>query len=306
MTEGDKSIGTRGTEGLAVEGRSSEGSATVPRALRQGLLRFGEVEVPCYVLADGTALLTARGILRVFAGGKEGDLRRFLPRIPGISNDFSLVVSVRFRLADNNAIADGYPAEVLIDLCNLYVRALAAGTLHPKQVPLAVRAAVIVTSCAKAGITAAVWEATGYDKIKAAGALQDKLALYLREAAGPWERMFTHEFFLEMARLFHLELRSDGKRPLVFAAFLREFFYEGLDAQLYAALKGKNPRLPELEGERQYRHHQFLTPAARERFVRHQRDVLLLMRTSTHVADFRMRFNAHFRGGGLQLAFGGV
>lgn len=146
------------------------------------------------------------------------------------------------------------------------------------------------------------WEVSGYDEVKAAGALQDKLALYLQQNAGAWVQFFYHAFFVVVARLYHLELRADGKRPMVFAAFLAEFFYEGVDAEV----KQINPRRQELEGERRYRHHQFLTEPARERFLRHQRDELLLMRTSANHADFRMRFNAHFRGGGVQLAFGGV
>lgn len=283
---------------------ASANDRNIPRARYEGTLRFGTIEVPCYVLADGTPLLTSAGITRIFASSKEGNLSGFLARIHGVSSEFSLPPSARFHLPSNNAIAVGYPGSVLIDVCTLYVQALAAGTLHPKQVPLAARAAAIVTACAKAGITAAIWEATGYDKVKVAGALQDKLAATLRHEAGQWERLFSPEFFAELAKLFRLRLGPDGRRPMAFAGFLAEFFYEWFDADVYAAVKAKNPRREGLGGEREYRHHQFLTAFARERFERHQRDVLLLMRASTDLTDFRMRFNAAFRGGGLQLALG--
>lgn len=281
---------------------ASANDGTVPRALHEGTLRFGTTEVPCYVLADGTPLLTSAGITRIFASSKEGNLSGFLARIPDVSSDFSLPPSVRFRLPSNNAIAVGYPGSVLIDICALYVQALAAGTLHPKQVPLAARAAVIVMACAKTGITAAIWEATGYDKVKLAGALQDKLAATLRHEAGRWERLFSPEFFAELAKLFRLKLGPDGRRPMAFAGFLAEFFYEWFDRDVYAAVKQQNPRVAELGGEREHCHHQFLTAFARERFERHQRDVLILMRASTSLDDFRMRFNAAFRGAGLQLS----
>lgn len=199
---------------------NANSSTQVPRALRDSVVRFGDVEVPCHVLPDGTDLITSRGILRTFAGGKEGDLGRFVARIPGVSSDFSPVASTRFRLATNNAVAEGHRAEVLVDICNLYVRALIVGALHPKQVPLAMRAAAIVSACAKVGITALVWEATGYDKVKAANALQDRLALVLREEAAEWAVLFTPAFFAELARLFGLELRGDGRRPMCFAAFI--------------------------------------------------------------------------------------
>lgn len=38
---------------------ASANDGTVPRALHEGTLRFGTTEVPCYVLADGTPLLTS-------------------------------------------------------------------------------------------------------------------------------------------------------------------------------------------------------------------------------------------------------
>lgn len=283
--------------------RPVNSSAPIVRALRDGTLAFGDVEVPCYVLPGGDDYLTSAGITRVFASSKEGNLSGFLARIPGVSSDFSLVPSTRFRLPNNNAVADGYRAEVLVDICNLYVRALAAGALHPKQVPLAARAAVIVTACAKVGITALVWEATGYDKVKAANALQDRLALVLREEAAEWAVLFTPAFFSELARLFRLELRGDGRRPMVFAAFIAEFFYGWLGRDVYDAIKARNPRREALDFEREHKHHQFLTEPARAQFDRHQRDVLILMRASSGLDDFRMRFNAAFRGGGLQLSF---
>lgn len=306
MNEGDRSIGMRGTEGHAVEGRAIVVNATVPRALREGELPIGAIRVPCYALADGTALLTGAAILAVFAVANNRHFGRFVERIPVDSGQIPLWPEVRFRAPSNNAIAVGYRADVVVDVCDLYIRALAAGTLHPKQMPLAIRAAVVSAALGKVGITALIWEATGYDKVKAAGALQDKLALVLREEAGAWEQLFPHEFFVEVARLYRLELRADGRRPMVFAAFLAEFFYEWFDAEVYDAMKRRNPRRPELDGERRHRHHQFLTPPARARFVQHRGEVLRLMRATPHLADFRMRFDAAYRGAGLQLAFGGV
>lgn len=277
---------------------------TIPTAILASTLKFGETEVPCCVLSDGTPLLTTGGILGVFAAVKDGNLERYIARIPGDSSKIPLRSETQFRVPGNNAVATGYKADALVDICNLYVKALAAGTLHPKQVPLAMRALVILSASAKAGITALVWEATGYDKVKGEAALQDKLAAALRSEAGPYKVLFTPEFFGSLARMFNLSLRPDGRKPMVFAAFLAEFFYSWFDDDVYEAVKDRNPRVAELQGERAFLHHQFLTDFARERFEQHQRDVLVLMRSSANLADFRMRFNAVFRGGGLQLSFG--
>jgi hypothetical protein len=306
MNEGDQSVHALEVETPMTEADTIEATGAIPRALYQGVLRFGEIEVTCYVLADGTALLTTRGILAIFAGHERGNFQQYFGRIPEKFRGFSLDTERRFRLPGNNAVARGYTAETLTKICSAYTAAFWAGALHPSQRHLAAKADVILRAVANVGITALAWEATGYDKVKAAGALQDKLALVLREEAGAWEQLFTMEFFAELARLHRLELRTDGKRPMVFAAFLAEFFYEWFDAEVYDAVKRRNPRRPELDGERRHCHHQFLTPAARARFVQHRGEVLRLMRACPNLADFRMRFNAAYRGGGLQLAFGGV
>ena len=53
---------------------------------------------------NGSALLSTRGIVAILAGVKGGGLKRFLRRIPGGSELFSLVTAVRFRALGNNAV----------------------------------------------------------------------------------------------------------------------------------------------------------------------------------------------------------
>lgn len=273
----------------------------IPRALHDGVLRMGSLEVPCCVLPDGTPVLTTNGILGVFATRKKSDLGVYIARITGDSSDFSLPPEIRFRLPTNNAIAAGYKADSLIDVCNLYVAALAAGTLHPKQVPLAARAAAVVSACAKTGITAMVWEATGYERVKAPDALRDRFADLLRSEAGTYERLFPPAFFEQLAKLYRVKLRGDGRRPFCFAAFLREFFYEWFDEDVYAELRRRNPRPS--EGTK---HHQFLQPVVRQRFEKHRELVYVLLEQSTSLDDFRMRFGVSTRGGPLQFPLRGL
>jgi hypothetical protein len=273
----------------------------LPRSAFRGLInQFGADPVECHVLEDGRDLITATGILIAFVGHKTGNLEQFLSRIPGGSALFSSYTAIRFRLPDNNGIARGYPADFLIDLCTLSVSALARGELHPKQIPAAIRASIVLTACAKVGITSIVHEATGYQEHRAKNALQDKLAVVLMREAGRWKQLFTLEFFREMGKLYRLQLIDNVRRPWCFAALIREFFYEWFDEDVYAELRKRNPK-----PSGGTKHHQFLTPFARERFERHQRDVLILMRASSDIEDFRMRFGAAFRGQGLQLSFGG-
>jgi hypothetical protein len=253
---------------------------------------------------DGSAVLSTRGFLRVLAGRDRGDLAAFVAAIPGNDSGFPLATKVRFRLPNNNAIADGYPADLLADVCMRYTTALAAGKLRSNQMAIAARAMTIVNACCKVGLTALTWEATGYDKVKAAGALQSKLSFVLREEAMKWKRMFVPEFFNELARLFRLEFDNTGHRPACFGAFLAEFFYGWFDKDMLEELRRRRAlRGPIGKGNN---HHQHLNDATRKRFVRHQEEVLLLIRSSDSLADFRNRFNRIFHGDWLQLSLNGA
>lgn len=252
----------------------------------------------------GPPVLSARGFLRVLAGRERGDLAAYVAAIPGNDTGFSLAAKLRFRLPHNNALADGYPAEMLAEACIRYTTAFAAGRLRANQMPLAVRAMAVVNACCKAGITALVWEATGYDKIKAAGALNAKFNFALRAEAAKWKLLFHSEFFLALAQLFRLELDGTGHRPACFGAFLAEFFYEWFDKDVLDELRRRRAlRGPIGKGNN---HHQHLTDTVRERFEKHRDDVLLLIKSSESLPDFRNRFNRAFRGGWLQLSLYGA
>jgi hypothetical protein len=61
--------------------------------------------------------------------------------------------------------AQGFEAEDLIDICNMYIDANNAGALYKQQLPLAKQAQIIVNAFAKTGVIAVVDEATGYQNI---------------------------------------------------------------------------------------------------------------------------------------------
>ena len=79
----------------------------------------------------------------------------------------------------NSAI--GYDAELLIEICDLYLRARNQKLLRPNERHLAQMAEIIVRACAKVGIIALVDEATGYQEVRERRALQLKLQAFIAD-----------------------------------------------------------------------------------------------------------------------------
>jgi hypothetical protein len=103
-------------------------------------LRIGEVEIPCYVLADGTRVLAQRGLqggLGMSEGGGRGGARKivqflmFLRRKGIDTKDLVARAStpIRFLPPHGGNAADGYDAEILVDLCALIIDADRKGKL---------------------------------------------------------------------------------------------------------------------------------------------------------------------------------
>ena len=272
----------------------------LPVSMFPGVLPFGGMEIPCYVLPGGKAVITTRGIVRFLFGHNNGILAQFLSRIPGGSELLALETETAFRVPGVGPVCHGYETDFVIRVCDLYLDALIGGTIHPRQRHIAIRARVITKASASVGLVGLVYEATGYAKHAGADALRNKLAAVLREQAGKWAQMFEPRFFLALAKLYRLELTSPNRRPLCFSAFMAEFMYDGFDPEVADAIRARN------DSPKTTRHHQFFTPEGRARFEAHKRSVYELMETSDSLEQFRNRFNHLHYGTGLQLAFGGA
>lgn len=107
------------------------------KAIATGVLRFGDVEVECYVLEDGRRMISGRGGQRALGlGANEGHFERRIGRIVKENGNLTMGPS-SFVLPHGGARANGYEAEQFLDVCAAYVDALSRGTLHHKQVHVA-------------------------------------------------------------------------------------------------------------------------------------------------------------------------
>ncbi len=256
-------------------------------------LVIDDIEIPCYVLEDETRVFSQRGVFIGLGasrggGGRRGNAGAQLPRImasktiyPFISKELMLALNspILFQNPLGGGTAHGYPATILVDICEAMLAAQDAGALLPSQKHIAGRCDILVRGLATVGVIGLVDEATGYQQIREERALAKILEKFIAKELQEWTRTFPFEFYEQICRLKKWPDIYSVKRPGVIGRYTNEFVYDRLAPGVLEELKQKNPVLP--QGYRRYRHHQWLSPVVGHPKLRdHLAGVIALMRIS--------------------------
>lgn len=267
-----------------------------------GVLKIGKLEV-C-VLSDGTRIIKQSSFLK----GLEMNLKQpknsvselpvFLEskRLkPYISKD--LIRSVKIigfeskKGGSDGNIGKGYNAEILPEVCEVYLQAENDGVLLNRQKHIAKAAKVLLIGMAKVGITALIDEVTGYNVHKIRNEYQEIFNRYIAKEYRPWSKVFPDEFYMHIFRLNQWPYEpGQWQRPSIVGIWTNNIIYERLNKKVLDHLKKMNP-LYEC-GARQRSHHQHLTEdygliKLKERIEA----VLALMRISDNWDDFMLLLN---------------
>jgi hypothetical protein len=232
-------------------------------------LKLGDTEVPCYVLEDGTRVLSGRAMQKAIGyEGSSGDwLRNFLKQkaiSASISPDIiaGLGEPIKFMRVDaggSQPITYGYEATKLIDLCDALIDLKKAGVLKPSQEIYAVQAEMIIRSVAKVGIIALVDEVTGYEKAREKDALQLFLQKFLEDEKGKWVRTFPPEFFEAIFKMKGWTWKqASTKKPQVVGHYINNYVYSRLAPKILGELRHRNPK--DDKGNRKGKHPQWINP----------------------------------------------
>lgn len=233
-------------------------------------LKLGELEIPCYVLEDGTRVFSGRGIQKVL--GAESTSGSWLQRFAKNST-----IAPRFRAGElsildriNNPIkfkrpdaggsqssTNGYEVTILVDICSEIIEANRAGEFNEE--PIVHNAFVILQAVAKVGIIALVDEVTGYQHDRERDALQQILKAYISEALLPWQKRFPDKFYRELFRLNGWDYTVKGikARPGVIGKWTNTLIYQQLPSGVLNKLKENTPKSS--SGNYTARFHQHLT-----------------------------------------------
>ncbi len=238
--------------------------------LYEGILDLAGIEIPCYVLDDGTRVLSGRKmqealkIVDVEEGKQTSGTRltRYLSqktlepfiyqgKDPG---HFEPITCYRGTQKIN-----GYEATLLADLCDAFLEARKHIQLSPRQTIIAEQCEVLIRAFAKVGITALVDEATGYQYEREKDELQQILRKYISEELLPWQKRFPDIFYKELFRLNGWDYTVKGiqKRPGVVGTWTNKLVYEQLPQGVLDELRNNVPKSE--TGNPTARFHQLLT-----------------------------------------------
>ena len=133
-----------------------------PRAVASGTI-FGNVD--CYVLEDGTTVLSQSGMIRGLRGKTDmhdsANLNQYLARLPEKYSGLAACTNFEFIRPDGG-VAIGRPARDFVAMCRAYAEMYAGGDIHKARIPMARNAIAILAHLADRGIDEIVYEAANW------------------------------------------------------------------------------------------------------------------------------------------------
>ena len=263
-------------------------------------LVIGDIEIPAYVLENETRVLSRRGFLGAIgrserAGGqttrgRAQDLPDFLAAsnlTPFVHAEFTVRTTPILFQTPGGQRGYGYRAELLPEVCDVFLKAREAGALLPQQEHIAARAEILIRGLATVGIIGLVDEATGYQEIRDREALNRILDKYLLAERAKWAKRFPDDFYKEIFRLRQwLWQGMQVNRPSVVGRYTNDCVWDRLAPGLREELERLNPKNE--TGSRRARHHQWLTSdVGHPALQKHLSGVMALMRASSTWDHFR-------------------
>ena len=272
------------------------------QATHRGYLEIENVRIPCAVLENGKRVISQTGLFTAFQRPRKGEVRQEgLPSIVGANNLLAFVTEeVREKSQpiayyhSNGKIAQGYDAELIPLICELYLKARDEGQTLPSQGRVVMQADIIVRALAKVGIAALIDEATGYQYDREKDELQKLLSKYISEDYMKWQERFPRKFYKEIFRLLDWDYDPlSVSRPSYLGRFTNKYVYEQMPPNVLETLQQKNP--VNENGHRVRKHHQYLTEEIGVPHLdRHITKLITIMELSNDIEDFKKNFDRVF------------
>ncbi len=241
--------------------------AKIKKTLCEGILDLGGSQLDVAVLEDGTRIISHSAVFKALGREPRGNAR--IDQIPAfmdaknlqslIKSDLRSLIKKISYLDKNGKRKEGYSADILPLVADLYLQARDKNISTQSQLEVAKKAEVLVRSLARLGITALVDEATGYQYQREKDELQKILKAYISEELLPWQKKFPDAFYKELFRLNGWDFNVKGikKRPGVIGIWTNKLIYERLPQGVLDELRKNTPTSK--SGHKTARYHQLLT-----------------------------------------------
>jgi hypothetical protein len=271
----------------------------------EGELDINGLIIPCYVLEDGTRVLSGRGMQDALKMVDDFDdksqksgarLSRYLDQKslkPYIGNGKEAGHFTPLECYRGDSKINGFEATILVDICDAFLQARKEIKLSSRQEIIANQAEILVRGFAKVGIIALVDEATGYQYDREKQELQKILKQYISPELLPWEKRFPDEFYREIFRLnnwgFTVPEINKAARPGIIGTWTKKYIYSVLPKGVLESLLSKVPR--KADGKLKNKLHQHLT---REQGIEHLNRLIISVVTLMNISDTWPQFQKHW------------
>lgn len=275
-------------------------SETIPRADFSGPLHLGNATIDAYVVeqeGEFIRILSTRGVMkslgrrwrgRKYAGTKLPVFLEAKNLRPFIDKELEVVLTPIIFRTDKGVMSEGFNAEVLPKICEVFLDAREADVLLESQKNTAKQSEILLRGLATVGIIALVDEATGYQEIRDSIALRKILDRYITDEWAKWSKTFPDEFYKELFRLKGIPYppSEGGKKPSYVGHWTNDIVYSRLAPGVLKELKRQVPRMP--GGSRKRKFHQHLTPdIGHPALKEHLSKVIFLMKGFIKWTDFK-------------------
>ena len=270
----------------------------------EGELDLAGYAIPCYVLEDGTRVLSTLGMQNALKmNAYEGDRSSVRLTRSLAAKNLQILSHPGKNVAHEKVVTcykgekkvNGYEATALADVCDLYLEARKHIDLGSKQKAIADQCEILIRGFARVGIIALIDEATGYQYERERFELQKVLNAYISDEILKWQLTFTDEFYRHIFRLWNIPFTAQGikKRPGVIGKLTVKYIYSQLPKEVINKIKENSERLP--NGGYKYRWHQSLsTDIGREHLKKQINEVIAIMSISDTKEQFIKLFNKRY------------
>lgn len=209
-------IGLQAARGHSAMGRRQAAFQVAPKSFYAVRVvdAFGPLfnfVIHSYVLEDETRVLSLRG-LQSGVGLSEGGGKEGVRKIPALMSrlkqkglnvmELDARANSPFRfVTTSGAVADGYDARILPDICAVLIEAHRRKFLDARVERLGERAALLQHGFATLGIIALVDRATGYQDFKTGSEMARIIEAFVAKALQPWVKKFPSDYYAQMCRL---------------------------------------------------------------------------------------------------------
>lgn len=276
----------------------------IPKATHTGEITLGDHIISCANLDNGKRVLIERSVATALGkkgGGahwrrkKESRNGAMLPEYVSAKNlapyidrevQEKLLQPITYGSKAGKK-AQGISAELLPEICSIWLKARENGALTKTQIPTAKKAEILMRGLAHIGIIALIDEATGYQEERDRDELHKILEAFIAKELLPWTKRFPDEYYRQLFRLMGWQYSPPSvKRPQLVGKITNQIVYDKLPRGVLDELKIRNPVTR--RGYRKHRHHQFLTEAiGNPHLEKHLASITTLMRASSNWRNFQ-------------------